>query len=656
MRAPHALTRPAPQQLTELARHLGRFLVCLYFLNLAWENVQLYRYYSEQYLTQPRAGASMPQAPAYPWATVLLVTPAAVACALGKRTRVAAGILTVDMLKEDTQMIYLGIVALLRDGMRPNELMVKKLSMFGCIALVFAGAVRDTRAGAAVAGMLTDDSKPQLASRRKSAVLLAGRLLMAALFVYVGLGQMSRIRSRSQLWQHRVDPTDGHDNSWLILELVLSLPFAAGYKTRPVTLALAATLAAEALTCWRFWHYRADAARGAWALGKYIHARSHFVTNLSVAGGLILLAVRCADLHACPRILTPPRRAWVRDATRWTIWCPKRRSEALRGGAALATRKLVRFASCFLPSNQLAPPKAVLRWSWQHVLTAFSALPGGMEPRDAAAPSLRAPPGASAASQPPAPKLRAVAAGSFYGAAAAAAMRPAGAPTAALHDPSAPGALVLSAVGDARFKPPAAAAVVVDPCISARLRPHQREGVAFLYECVMGLRGPHTGCLLCDDMGLGKTLQLVALLWTLLKQSPAGGGAVPAVRRALVVCPASLVATWRSEVRKWLGPTRLGVAAIGGGPKARAAFAAWAARGQTAQPLCITSYETLRACAAEAAAAAPGLLVCDEGHRLKSATGSKTLEALRALGAAKRVILSGCAPATFPPFAMLRLR
>ena len=344
---------------------MGRVLVCLYFLNLAWENVQLWRYYNEQYLTQPRAGASGPQPPAYPWATVLLVTPAAVACALGKRTRVAAGILTVDMLKEDTQMIYLGILALLRDGMRPNELMVKKLSMFGCIALVFAGAVRDTRAGAAVAGMLTDDSKSQLASRRKSAVLLAGRLLMAALFVYVGSGQMSRIRSRTQLWQHRVDPTDGHDNSWLILELVLSLPFAAGYKTRPVTLALAATLAAEALTCWRFWHYSADAARGAWALGKYIHARSHFVTNLSVAGGLILLAVRCTlrvlRCLPCSRVLTPPRRAWARGGTRWTTWCPKRRSDAPRGACKQTVPFVDREANfvSFKPSPPLPKPCCV---------------------------------------------------------------------------------------------------------------------------------------------------------------------------------------------------------------------------------------------------------------------------------------------------------
>jgi len=30
--------------------------------------------------------------------------------------------------------------------------------------------------------------------------------------------------------------------------------------------------------------------------------------------------------------------------------------------------------------------------------------------------------------------------------------------------------------------------VVVDPHLSSHLRPHQREGVRFLYECIMGLR------------------------------------------------------------------------------------------------------------------------------------------------------------------------
>lgn len=31
--------------------------------------------------------------------------------------------------------------------------------------------------------------------------------------------------------------------------------------------------------------------------------------------------------------------------------------------------------------------------------------------------------------------------------------------------------------------------VVVDPYLVGKLRPHQREGVTFLYECTMGMRG-----------------------------------------------------------------------------------------------------------------------------------------------------------------------
>jgi DNA repair and recombination protein RAD54B len=45
---------------------------------------------------------------------------------------------------------------------------------------------------------------------------------------------------------------------------------------------------------------------------------------------------------------------------------------------------------------------------------------------------------------------------------------------------------------------------VVDPYVGRHLRPHQREGVTFLYECLMGLRSDqYSGCLLADEMGLG---------------------------------------------------------------------------------------------------------------------------------------------------------
>ena len=45
----------------------------------------------------------------------------------------------------------------------------------------------------------------------------------------------------------------------------------------------------------------------------------------------------------------------------------------------------------------------------------------------------------------------------------------------------------------------------VPPALAKWLRPHQREGVQFMYECVMGLKDFNgAGCILADDMGLGK--------------------------------------------------------------------------------------------------------------------------------------------------------
>ena len=62
--------------------------------------------------------------------------------------------------------------------------------------------------------------------------------------------------------------------------------------------------------------------------------------------------------------------------------------------------------------------------------------------------------------------------------------------------------------------------VFVPPVLAKWLRPHQREGVHFMYRCVMGLKDyKGKGCILADDMGLGKTLQSVTLIYTLLSSS-----------------------------------------------------------------------------------------------------------------------------------------
>lgn len=54
------------------------------------------------------------------------------------------------------------------------------------------------------------------------------------------------------------------------------------------------------------------------------------------------------------------------------------------------------------------------------------------------------------------------------------------------------------------------------------------------------------GCIMADEMGLGKTLQCIALLWTLLKQSPYSGK--PTIEKCIIACPSSLVKNWGNEL------------------------------------------------------------------------------------------------------------
>lgn len=43
---------------------------------------------------------------------------------------------------------------------------------------------------------------------------------------------------------------DGHDNNFLLLEALLAVPFALGFKTRMVAPLLALVLLLEAVVCW----------------------------------------------------------------------------------------------------------------------------------------------------------------------------------------------------------------------------------------------------------------------------------------------------------------------------------------------------------------------------------------------------------------------
>jgi DNA repair and recombination RAD54-like protein len=89
--------------------------------------------------------------------------------------------------------------------------------------------------------------------------------------------------------------------------------------------------------------------------------------------------------------------------------------------------------------------------------------------------------------------------------------------------------------------------VVIDPRLVKVLRPHQVEGVKFLYRCTTGLVDQNAnGCIMADEMGLGKTLQCIALMWTLLKQSPEAGKST--IQKCIIACPSSLVRNWANEL------------------------------------------------------------------------------------------------------------
>ena len=177
--------------------------------------------------------------------------------------------------------------------------------------------------------------------------------------------------------------------------------------------------------------------------------------------------------------------------------------------------------------------------------------------------------------------------------------------------------------------------IVLDPCIARKIRPHQIEGVKFMYRCVKN----GNGAILADDMGLGKSLQAISLVWTLLKQGKPNGGLA---QKAAIVCPASLVTNWINEVKKWLGDDKLNPVALEGGSSTFAAKQSLAAFiNGTVRRLLIVSYEMFRANAEELYRAGIGLLICDEGHRLKSSQGNKTIEALKRLPCRRRVILTG---------------
>ncbi|WEJ93861.1 helicase [Yamadazyma tenuis] len=180
--------------------------------------------------------------------------------------------------------------------------------------------------------------------------------------------------------------------------------------------------------------------------------------------------------------------------------------------------------------------------------------------------------------------------------------------------------------------------VIIDPILSKVLRPHQKEGVSFMYNGVMGYSFGANGVLLADDMGLGKTLMSITLIWTLIKQSPNPEKKNEA-NKVLIMCPVTLINNWRREFKKWLNINQIGILVVDNNSTNYKQDLRNFSKSSAYQVM-IMSYERLLNCEEEMLDIKFDLLVCDEGHKLKNNT-NKSLKILTNMDVSKKVLLSG---------------
>jgi superfamily II DNA or RNA helicase len=154
------------------------------------------------------------------------------------------------------------------------------------------------------------------------------------------------------------------------------------------------------------------------------------------------------------------------------------------------------------------------------------------------------------------------------------------------------------------------------PGITARLYPYQVEGVAFLASAGRAL--------LADDMGLGKTIQAIGATSVLREHE--------GVRRALVICPASLKHQWAREILRFTG---LEATVVEGRPGARLALY------RRRAPFTLVNYEVvLRDHDVLQRELSPDLLILDEAQRIKN-WRTKTAAAVKSLAAPFAFVLTG---------------
>ncbi len=155
------------------------------------------------------------------------------------------------------------------------------------------------------------------------------------------------------------------------------------------------------------------------------------------------------------------------------------------------------------------------------------------------------------------------------------------------------------------------------------LRDYQKKGFFWLKT----LDSLNFGGILADDMGLGKTIQVIALLLSEAEEH--------SDMEALIVCPASLIYNWESEIRRF--GKGLSVMVVAGTVPDRREML-WGQKGKA--QVMITSYELLRRDIELYGKKEFRFLVLDEAQYIKNHT-TKNAEAVKQVRAGTRFALTG---------------
>ncbi|KAK4939240.1 hypothetical protein LTR10_020436 [Elasticomyces elasticus] len=198
--------------------------------------------------------------------------------------------------------------------------------------------------------------------------------------------------------------------------------------------------------------------------------------------------------------------------------------------------------------------------------------------------------------------------------------------------------------------------VYLHPHIAQRVKPHQVNGIQFMWREIVG-DPKQQGCILAHTMGLGKTMQVISLLVTISLCSRSQDvdlrKHIPSRLRkskTLILCPASLVENWFDELLMWTPESDVlgAIHRLEKSSEALDKLQEWKREGG----VLLISYDKFRTwikASADGKLSAhiekilleePNLVVADEAHRLKNAR-SKINAVAKKFKTTSRIALTG---------------